>query len=94
MIGSRVEGPTITGTLKSREPNTRTLTLSLRKGKESKVQERTLALLPDTKIEIGGRPIALAELSIGSMVVVRLSVDQKSALQITVPRSRESERRK
>jgi len=94
VIGLRVEGPTINGSLKSVQPKDRTFTISLRKGKGSDVPDRTLALLPDTRIEIGGRPIALAELTVGSTVIVRLSVDQKSALQITVPRSRESERRK
>lgn len=94
VIGLRVEGPTITGALKSVAPNARTLTVSLRKGKESMGQERTLALLPDTKVEIGGRRTTLGDLTVGATVIVRLSVDQKSVLQITVPRSRESERRK
>ncbi len=94
VIGLRVEGPTITGTLKSIEPDGRGLTVAGRKGKERKVEERTLALRPDTTIEIGGRPSTLGELSIGAPIIVRTSADLKAALQITIPRSRPGDRPK
>jgi hypothetical protein len=92
VIGLRAEGPTISGTLQSVDAGS--ITLMLRRGRESKPQDRTVAVRPDTQVDIGGRAGRLKELPVGASIIVRLSVDQASAVQITLPRNREGERRK
>lgn len=94
VIGLRAEGPTLAGTLESVAADGRSLTIQLRKGKETAGQSRPIAVRPETKVDIGGKSAGLAELPAGTPVTVKLTANQEAASQVTVPRNREKERRK
>jgi hypothetical protein len=89
--GILAEGPTLRGLLKSIDVGGKTLSVSVMPGRrDEEGQERTLAVADDAEIAVDdgrGRRSSLQEAKIadlvpGSLVTVRLSIDQKQVVAV------------
>jgi hypothetical protein len=87
----RAEGPTVYGTLKSVDAGKGTVTVLVGAGRGSDGQEKTFTLGKKAKVFHAGKEVKLADLKAkaDAIVLVRLSLDQKVAVHITLPGDRE-----
>lgn len=87
----RIEGPGITGLLKSVDAANRSITIAVPKGRGEEPEEKTFTVAKDARIAIDNNNQALlADLKIadnGPFVMLRLSLDQKT-VQAVMARSR------
>jgi hypothetical protein len=76
-----VEGPTLTGFLKSVDPNKGLVILNIPKGRGEDPEEKVLTLAKDVRVLIDGVESPLANLKVGdngTSLQLRLSLDQKT----------------
>lgn len=85
----RVEGPTFGGALKAVDADKGTITV-LRPSRTDPPEEKTLKVGKGTRIVVDGKDVAVGDLKAGdeTFVMVRLSLDQKSATAVFVGRGR------
>jgi hypothetical protein len=83
VIGIRADGPTIGGDVKSADSQTRRITLVGRRTEEGVSPDATYAVGIDAKVIIDGKPAVLADIRPGAKVALKLSVDQKTVVQVT-----------
>lgn len=86
----RVEGPILTGFLKSVDAEKGTLVLAIPKGRDD-AEEKSLLVAKDARIAIDGAEAKLANLKVGeggSLIQVRLSLDQKTVQAIIARQER------
>ena len=82
----RLSGPTLSGYLKSTDPEKSTITISIPKGRGEPVEERTITVAKDARIASDGQVSTLANLKPvdnGPIVQLRLSLDQATAHVVT-----------
>jgi small nuclear ribonucleoprotein (snRNP)-like protein len=89
VVGVTSAGATIQGPLKSVDAakNTVTLTTETRQGK----QDKTYQLAKDAKVTLDGKEAKLADLKEGTRVVLTMSVDGSTVLQVGTPSRRGGE---
>jgi hypothetical protein len=84
----RAEGPTVYGTLKKVDAAKGTVTVLVGAGRNSDGEEKTVTLGKKAKVFSEGQEVKLDELKgkAGVLVAVKLSLDQKVATQVALPR--------
>jgi hypothetical protein len=87
IIGTlRAEGPSFQGVVKAVDPNTNTLTLTIGGKNGVGGEDKTFSTMKNTQVvtEINGVPLKLADLRVDKEVLLRMALDQKAAVKITV----------
>lgn len=86
----RVEGPTVTGMLKSVDADKHIIVIAIPKGRND-ADEQTLTVAKDARVAIDGAESTLANLKVGDngpMVQLRLSLDQKTVQAVSAHQAR------
>jgi hypothetical protein len=87
----KAEGPSVAGLLKSVDPDKRTITIAIPKGRDDP-QEKTFTLAKDVRVTLDGNTAKLADLKPGDngpLIQLRLSLDQQTVQVVTAYQPRE-----